>query len=133
MEIERNDSTLPFETRREHERYAISLPVWANDQGRQSRIEAKNISLGGMACLSERRFRAQTRMKLSLEVGGGRGEREVKPLDLDAVVLRCEPKGGFFDLALKFPHESIESRRRLELFLGSRLGKGPIALSRDDG
>lgn len=123
----------PFENRRQHPRHAISLPVWASADGRHSRIEATNISLGGIACRSEKRFPTAARLTLSLDVAGGRGEREVKPLDLEAVVVRCSYQEGVWDLGLQFPHAQEEGRRRLALFIGSRFDDAGADPSRDDG
>lgn len=105
---------------RAHPRVPVRFPVWARSGMRSARIEATNLGLGGLHALSEQRFALASHLRVSFDVAHGRGERIVAPLELDAVVVHCEPHSGVpgaWSLGLSFPHEDPRARDRLAHYI----------------
>lgn len=85
--------TKPSE-RRAHPRIPTKLELQAtpDEGGVVARMVAENLSVGGLYCTSNADFPEMTRVavRLMLPVNGG-GRASVRPLDLEAVVVRREP------------------------------------------
>ena len=106
--------------RRQHPRVPVRFPIVAYRDDRQGRLVASNISIGGACCRSESRYPPQTRLRLHLDISGGRGERESEPFELEAVVVRCEPQPreqGVWDVAVSFQQPEPRTSQRLTRFI----------------
>ena|SRR2546422_8606802 len=114
-----HDSSGPVQ-RRAHERYALSMRVWAVAEQRGAWLQVGDVSLDSVGCMSERRYPLMARLTLSLNITGGRGERDPKPLEVEAIVFRCTPQAGAWRLGLRLPHHNSLARERFVRFLRAR-------------
>lgn len=119
--------TAPHDDRRAHPRYETRLELQGTREegGQVARMEASNLSLGGLYCTTTCDFPEMTRLavRLMLPIAGSEGNGEFEPVDLEAVVVRHRrldsPSGGAerFELGLFFTGVGDEERRQLADYL----------------
>lgn len=113
--------------RRTHLRVPTRLAIDTAHEGRLVQIEAANIGEGGAYCSSGVEFRVMTQIEVRFDLpidGGG----EVRPIRVDAVVVRCEPhpiRSNSWSLALFFPHPSEAVRQTISRYVRARQSGGP--------
>jgi hypothetical protein len=117
-------SRIPTE-RRAHQRIKTSVELeGAPDEGGVvARMTASNLSLGGLQCTSTSGFPEMTRLavRMMLPVDGS----EEEPVDIEAVVVRCEEinnssaRAARFRLALFFTGLEDSAKERLSEFISS--------------
>ena len=117
--------------RRAHERHPLPVRVWASADTRGGWVQVLNVSLHNIGCLSERRFPLMSNLKVAFDVTGGRGEREMKPLEIEGIVARCDPSQGMWSVGLKLPHHNEFARERFTHYLRSRLAAALPVSDRD--
>ena len=120
-----SDDKTTVEERRAHERLSTSLDLQGTpgDGGIVARMTASNLSLGGLQCTSAAGFPEMTRLavRMMLPVVGS----EEEPLDVEAVVVRCEEIDNSsvgdarYRLALFFTGLEDSARERLAEFISS--------------
>ena len=111
--------------RRTHPRTAteLELQVTPEKGGVVARVVARNISMGGLYCMSKADFPEMTRLEVRLMLplrNGHRGDSE--PLDVEAVVVRRrevpssngDPR---FELGLFFTNLDDSARETIKRFL----------------
>lgn len=107
--------------RRVHPRVYRQIELEGSHGGHTARLVAKNLSLGGLYCTSDRDFPEMTRLGVRLLLPARSGDvAPGDPLDIDAVVVRAQPASngnGAFELALLFPALNAYQRDRLARFL----------------
>ena len=119
--------TAPHDDRRAHPRYETRLELQGTREegGQIARMEAYNLSMGGLYCMTTCDFDEMTRLavRLMLPLAGQEGNGEVEPVDLEAVVVRrrkvASPSGGNdrYELGLFFTGVTDEARRQLADYL----------------
>ena len=120
-------SKTSIKERRAHERHATELTMQGSpDQGGVvARMVARNLSLGGLYCTSTRDFQEMARLAVRLMLpmqNGNPEEKDLQPVDLEAVVVRREEmhgRGGKprFDLALYFTNVETATERQIQCYL----------------
>lgn len=109
--------------RRTHPRYSTSLQLQATveEGGTVARMQARNLSLGGLYCVTQQDIPEMMRLgvRLMLPVLEGEGH---EPLDIEAVVVRRRPLPSIngdarFELGLFFTSVPGEVRERLANYL----------------
>ena len=95
-----------------------------------ARMETSNLSAGGVQCVSSVDFPEMTRLGVRLMLPSAEGEDGLKPVDVEAVVVRrreLDSHGGRprFELALFFTRVDDESRRFLMRFV-ERSSNAPV-------
>ena len=109
--------------RRSHARFPTTVELEGTPQagGIVARMVARDLSLGGLYCVSSVDFPEMTRLQVRLMLPERRtGESE--PLDVEAVVVRHRPLAsvtgnGRFELALFFATLGDTERERLARYL----------------
>jgi hypothetical protein len=109
--------------RRSHARFKtmVELEGTPQDGGVVARMVAKDLSLGGLYCVSSVDFPEMTRLAVRLMLPEKRsGDQD--PLDVEAVVVRHRPLAsvtgnGRYELALFFATMTDTQRERLARFL----------------
>ena len=119
--------------RRINPRYPLSMRVWAVAEKRGAWLQVTDVSVDGVGCLCERKYPLMSSITLNLDVTGGRGDREFKPLEIEAIVCRCAPQDGSWRLGLRLPHHNPMIRERFERFLRSRILDQQQPLERNQG
>lgn len=111
--------------RRAHARYPKTFDVAAQNDGTLARMEAKDLSLGGLSCASPTDFPEMTRLGVTLMLPGGNGKPgEPTPIDVEAVVVRrrkldSATGNARFELALYFTHMTDAHRETLARFIAN--------------
>lgn len=115
--------------RRAHARVNTELQLHGtpDEGGIVARMVARNLSLGGLYCISPVDFAEMTRLAVRLMLPRD-GSEDVEPIEIEAVVVRGErvaPAGNGdarFELALYFTKLSAEARAKLVAYINSRTG-----------
>jgi hypothetical protein len=119
-------SRIPTE-RRAHQRIETNVALHGapDEGGVVARMTASNLSLGGLQCTSASGFPEMTRLAVRMMLPTpGSDDDETEPLDLEAVVVRCEEVNDSccgnarFRLALFFTGLEDPARDRLAEFIG---------------
>ena len=107
--------------RRTHARFPQTFEIEGpkDGAGHTARMVASDLSLGGLYCSSTHDFPEMTRLAVRLQLPGPRG---LRPVDVEAVVVRRETRGSAsgsarYELALFFTGMSDAARDLLESFL----------------
>ena len=109
--------------RRAHARYPKNFDVAAKTDGTLARMEAKDLSLGGLSCASPADFPEMTRLGVTLLLPAGNGKAaDPIPVDVEAIVVRrrkLESSTGSprFELALYFTRMTDAQRQVLARFI----------------
>jgi PilZ domain len=115
----------PATERRAHRRVETSFPIDGTPEagGAVARMIAKDLSLGGLRCMSSADYPEMTRLAVTLLLPLP-GNGESTPVSLEAVVVRREPAAPAssseprFELSLFFTRVDDTARSRLASFLG---------------
>lgn len=111
--------------RRAHARYPRTFDVAARNDGTLARMEAQDLSLGGLSCASPTDFPEMTRLGVTLMLPSGNGKPgEPTSLDVEAVVVRRRKLDSVtgsprFELALFFTRMSDTQRETLARFIAA--------------
>ena len=116
-------SSIPTE-RRAHQRIDTNIQLQGSPERGDvvARMTTNNLSLGGLQCTSSTEFPEMTRLAVRLMLPATRSDG-TEPVDLEAVVVRCEEAerscGGDdrFSLALFFTRLDDITRERLSEFI----------------
>jgi hypothetical protein len=110
--------------RRTHQRIETDLELQGSPEkgGAVARMNANNLSLGGLQCTSAAGFPEMTRLAVRMMLPAAHSG-EPEPLDLEAVVVRCEEADesrsgdARYKLALFFTRVDDIVRERLTEFI----------------
>ena len=114
--------------RRQHPRVPAAFALHMGDGHQDGEVvsESINVSSSGLYYRSTRPVEEFTRLGLTLVFPGAPGHAASAPVEVRAVVVRCEPsadpaKRTFFDIAVCFTDVSDASRVVLNEFIASRM------------
>ena len=112
----------PRTERRAHARYEIQFDVETRDPGVVARLEARDLSLGGLYCASPTDFPEMTRLGVTLLLPNGNGSGKPMPLDVEAVVVRRTKLPSAtgtprYELGLYFTQMTDMQRERIARYL----------------
>lgn len=120
-----NDETGSGKERRAHVRRPTNLTVQGTpDQGGVvARMQARNLSLGGLYCTASQDFPEMTRLAVRLMLPVSPEKASTEPVDVEAVVVRREriPDSSVghrrFEYGLFFTNLEADARSRIENYL----------------
>ena len=115
--------------RRQHPRVPAAFDLHLGDKlsdGELVASESINISSGGLYCRMAQPLEMFTRVSLMLVFPGTGGLPASRPVEVRAVVVRCEPSTDpatrtFYDIAVCFTDVSDADRDIIEQFISSRV------------
>ncbi len=110
--------------RRAHARFDRAIDIHPPEEhaGTLARMVSRNLSLGGLQCVSPDPIPEMTRLAVRLMIPDGEGGNGPEPLDVEAVVVRSEEvpsatRDARYELGLFFTSMSDGARERLARFL----------------
>ncbi|MBL8694312.1 MAG: PilZ domain-containing protein [Planctomycetes bacterium] len=101
--------------RRAHPRAKANLPITIGAGGRQIEARVRDLSRSGICFVSPKPISEMTAVRINMEIPGARAHA----VTAEGAVVRCEPAGDEYEVAIFFTALSDGDRHALDQFVAA--------------